>query len=85
MNITRRIQVWHEDVSETTIPDRELACFKKPLEGSERAETILVTNDYEDIIDTGTARVHCIPVTKFLLFDGSPMMSGATTPERRTA
>jgi predicted AAA+ superfamily ATPase len=84
MNITRRIQVWHEDVSETTIPDRELACFKKPLEGSERAETILVTNDYEDIIDTGTARVRCIPVTKFLLFDGSPMMSGATTPERRT-
>ncbi len=67
MKITKRIQVWHEDVSETAIPDRELACFQKPLEGHEAAETILLTNDYEDVIDTGAARVQCIPITKFLL------------------
>lgn len=67
MNITKRIQVWHEDVSETVIPDRELACFRKPLEGHEAAETILLTNDHEDVIDTGAAKVQCIPVVKFLL------------------
>ncbi len=67
MKITKRIQVWYEDVSETAIPDRELACFRKPLAGNETAESILVTNDYEDVIDTGVARVRCIPVTKFLL------------------
>jgi predicted AAA+ superfamily ATPase len=67
MRITKRIQVWYEDVSETAIPDRELACFRKTLEGHERAEAILVTNDYEDVIDTGASRVRCIPVAKFLL------------------
>jgi predicted AAA+ superfamily ATPase len=67
MKITKRIKVWYEDVSETVIPDRELACFQKPLEGDEAAETILVTNGYEDVIDTEAARVHCIPVAKFLL------------------
>lgn len=67
MRITRRIQVWYGDISETGIPDRELACFRKPLEGHEGAETILVTNDYEDVIDTGAARVQCIPAVKFLL------------------
>ena len=67
MKITKRIQVWYEDVSETAIPDRELACFRKSLEGHEAAEAILLTNDYEDVIDTGAAKVQCIPVAKFLL------------------
>lgn len=67
MNITKRIQVWYEDVSVTDIPDRELACFHKAMPGGEAAEAILVTNDYEDVIDTGAARVRCIPATKFLL------------------
>jgi uncharacterized protein len=67
MRITKRIQVWYGDISETGIPDRELACFRKPLEGHEGAETILVTNDYEDVIDTGVSRVQCIPAVKFLL------------------
>ena len=67
LKITRRIQVWYEDVSVTRIPDRELACFRKPLEGHEAAESILVTNDYEDVIDTAGGRVQCIPVAKFLL------------------
>ena len=72
MKITKRIQVWYEDSSITTIPDRELACFKKPLEGHETAEAILVTNDYEDVIDTGTAMIQCIPVAKLLLGCGRP-------------
>lgn len=67
MKITRRIQVWYEDVANTVVPDRELACFRTPLEGHEGAEAILLTNDYEDVIDIGTARVQCIPVVKFLL------------------
>jgi predicted AAA+ superfamily ATPase len=67
MRITRRIQVWYGDFSETGIPDRELACFRKPLEGHEGAETLLVTNDYEHVIDTGASRVQCIPAVKFLM------------------
>nr|MBF0223242.1 ATP-binding protein [Desulfobulbaceae bacterium] len=59
--------VWYEDVSESAIPDRELACFRKLLEGHETAETILLTNDYEDVINTGATRVQCIPMAKFLL------------------
>jgi predicted AAA+ superfamily ATPase len=51
MKVTKQIQVWHEDVSETAIPDRELACFRKQLEGNEAAETILLTNDYEVFSD----------------------------------
>ena len=72
LKITKRVQVWYEDVSETTIPNRELACFRKPLIGHEAAETILVTNDFEDVIDTRVARVRCIPVAKFLLELGQP-------------
>ena len=67
MKITKRVQVWYDDLPETSIPDRELACFQKSLDGGETAETRLLTNDYEDIIDTGVARVKCIPVVKFLL------------------
>lgn len=67
MKITKRIQVWCEDVAVTSIPDRELACFHKPMEGHESAEAILVTNDYEDVVDTGAGKVQCIPAGKFLL------------------
>ncbi len=67
MEITKRIQVWYEDVSVTSIPERELACFQKPLEGHEAAESILVTNDFEDESDTAGGRVKCIPVAKYLL------------------
>ncbi len=69
MRVTQLIQVWYEDVTETAIPDRELACFSKPLDGHEGAENILVTNDYEDVIKAGTARIRCIPAVKFLLFN----------------
>ncbi len=73
LKITKRIQVWYEDASVTTIPDRELACFHKLLEGHETAESILVTNDYDDVITIGTAKVQCIPVAKFLLGQVSPV------------
>lgn len=69
MKVTRHIQVWYEDATETAIPDRELACFGRPLDGHEGAENILVTNDYEDVIKTATATIRCIPAVKFLLFD----------------
>ncbi|HBA71202.1 MAG TPA: hypothetical protein DCZ63_03110 [Geobacter sp.] len=71
MKITKRIQVWYEDVSVLSIPDRELACFQKPLEGHEAAESILVTNNFEDVIDTAGGKVLCIPVAKFLLGFGT--------------
>jgi uncharacterized protein len=67
LRITRRIQAWYGDISETGLPDRESACFRKPLEGHEGAETIVITNDYEDVITIGASKVQCIPVVKFLL------------------
>ncbi len=67
MKIIKRIQVWYGDASETSIPARELACFARPLTGHEAAESILVTNDYEDVIDTGAGKVRCIPAIKLLL------------------
>jgi len=75
MRITRRIQVWYDDVSVTGIPDRELTCFRKPLEGHEAAECILVTNDLEDVIETGATGVRCIPAAKFLLGLGETQRS----------
>ena len=71
MKITKRIQVWYDDVSVTAIPERELACFRGLPGDAETAELILVTNDHEDVVDVGTARVRCIPVAKFLLGLGS--------------
>ncbi len=67
MRISKRIQVWYEDVSVTSIPEREMACFNKLTEEYESAELILVTNDYEDVIKTVSGKVQCIPVAKFLL------------------
>lgn len=69
MKVTRRIQVWYEDMAEAAIPERELACFVKPLEWHEGTENILITNDLEEVIDAGAVRIRCIPVVKFLLFD----------------
>jgi hypothetical protein len=67
VKITKRIQVWYDDVSVTTVPERELACFQKSLLGHESAESILLTNDLEDSIHIGATKVQCIPVVKFLL------------------
>jgi len=67
LKITRRIQVWYDDASVTTVPERELACFQRPLSGHESAESILVTNDLEDLIELGHTKVQCIPAVKFLL------------------
>lgn len=67
MRITRRVQVWYEDAGVAAIPAREMACFGKAMEGVSDAECILVTNDIEDVIDTGAQRVACVPLVKFLL------------------
>lgn len=67
MKITKRIHVWYDDLSVTTIPDRELACFRKPLDGHASAAAILVTNDHEERIDAGGTNILCVPVVKFLL------------------
>lgn len=66
MTITKRIQVWYDDVSASHIPTRECNCFKTVF-GHERAESILVTNDYDDSIEINATQVRCIPVIKFLL------------------
>lgn len=67
MQITRRIQVWYDDVSITGIPEREIACFSKSLAGHEAAEAVLVTNDHEELIENCGTKIHCIPAVKFLL------------------
>jgi uncharacterized protein len=67
MKLCRRIQVWYADSGETIIPDRELACFRKSVEGGEAAELLLITNDLEEEIECGSATVRCIPATKYLL------------------
>jgi predicted AAA+ superfamily ATPase len=65
--IVQRIQVWYADTTERAIPDRELAAFRALPAGIGEGECILVTNDYEDGIDAGFARVACVPLVKFLL------------------
>jgi len=71
MNITKVIHVWHDDVTVTTIPDRELACFKTSEKDFNQAEFILITNDLDSVINIGQRQVHCIPAARFLLFDSA--------------
>ena len=63
----QRIHVWYGDTAESAIPDRELAAFRTLSAEPGEGECILVTNDYEDSIDVGAARVACVPLVKFLL------------------
>lgn len=69
LNITKRIQVWYDDVDKTSIPGRELAPFAASQDSHVKAECILITNDIEEIIDVESTRVQCIPAVKYLLFD----------------
>jgi uncharacterized protein len=71
LKITRHIQVWYADTAQTAIPARELACFDLSDTDNAPAERILITNDIEDIFDTGNAQIHYIPIVKFLLFDAA--------------
>lgn len=64
----KRLQVWYEDAAETAVPDRELACFRKLRDEDAQAESILITNDYEDVIAAVATTVRCVPLVKFLLF-----------------
>ncbi|MDM8516409.1 ATP-binding protein [Desulfobacterales bacterium HSG16] len=69
LKITKRIQVWYDDVYKKTIPDREIACFKALKNSHDKAvEHILITNDCEEVIDVESIRVQCIPAAKYLLF-----------------
>lgn len=67
MHIRRRIQVWYDDISVREIPSRELARFIIPLQGDDNPESILLTNDYEDVIEHDGISIRCIPVVKYLL------------------
>ena len=67
MNVSKRIQVWYDDPGATEIPDREFTGFHELLPGSDRVESLLLTNDYEDRIDLGGVQVRCVPVVKYLL------------------
>lgn len=76
MRITKRIQVWYEDPSVTDIPVRELKGFNQVRDSG--GELILVTNDYEGVIESGSGQVRCVPIIKFLLGMGdkiSPQVS----------
>jgi hypothetical protein len=37
----------------------------------ERTEAVLVTNDYDAMLELGGRRVRCVPAAWFLLFDRS--------------
>ena len=65
--INYRIQVWYDDMSVQDIPSRELTGLKIPLEGHENAKSLLLTNDYEDVIESNGINIYCKPVVKFLL------------------
>ena len=65
--ITKRIQVWYDDPSKNDIPPRELSGLQKTLQGHEKAESILLTNDYEDVLEIDDTIIRCIPVVKYLL------------------
>ncbi|ETR70522.1 MAG: ATPase [Candidatus Magnetoglobus multicellularis str. Araruama] len=67
IKITKRIQVWYDDISIETIPERELKCFDKPVENNDEYECILITNNYERIIKNKSKTIQCIPITKYLL------------------
>lgn len=66
MNFTKLIQVWFEDPAITSVPDRE---FKFPVKKDfpTTVPRILITNDYEEVMEAEGAKIQCIPVIKFLL------------------
>lgn len=67
MNITKLIQVWFEDPAVTTVPDRELYFPVNDDTLPRTVPRILITNDYEEVMEAEGQKIQCIPVTKFLL------------------
>ena len=67
VRIVKRNQVWYADAADSAVPDRELAAFRALPAAPGEGECILVTNDYEDVIAAGAARVACVPLVKLLL------------------
>ncbi len=68
IHISRRIQVWYDDISVRKIPDREITGLTVPLHDDTNEASILLTNDYEDVIERDGIAIRCIPVVKYLLF-----------------
>lgn len=64
MTVTRRIQVWYADPSETEIPARESAPFADG-DGAE-GERLILTNDLESEITVESGKIRCLPVIRFL-------------------
>ncbi len=73
LDLIKRIQVWYDDAAQPSIPDRELASFRETGLGQRSMENILITNDYEDVLDLGCTQVLCIPAAKYLLFGAAKM------------
>lgn len=69
MKITKLIQVWYDDSGLSAVPEREIAGFLRDEHAAEKAEAVLITNDYEDVIQVEGRPVRCIPAAKYLLFD----------------
>ena len=65
--MTRSIQVWHADLSETAIPARELAAFESRLPLSDFGGCLLITNDLERVNKVGKKEIRCLPLVLFLL------------------
>lgn len=65
LKITKRIQVWYGDPSVSDIPEREIAGLM--VADQNHSELLLVTNDFQGVIDTENGPVKCIPVIKLLL------------------
>lgn len=71
MNVTTAIQVWYDDSKNASIPKRELQGISGKKEHQKPMESILITNDYENIVTQNDRTIQCIPVTKYLLLNTS--------------
>lgn len=67
MKITRSIQVWHADVAETAIPEREFAAFKTRGKIAEKRDCLVITNDLSRTMNVGGNQIQCVPLVLFLL------------------
>jgi len=65
--ISKLIQVWHEDSQTASIPERELNSFFKQDGASPQTQRLLISNDYEDIVHMAGMKIHCLPAIKFFL------------------
>ncbi|MBI5583210.1 MAG: ATP-binding protein [Deltaproteobacteria bacterium] len=67
LRVARSIRVWHADPSETQIPARELAPFAVHSRVADSGESLLITNDLEQMEKVGKKEIRCLPLAVFLL------------------